>query len=63
MPLYVIERKRNEFVSDPSTNGTGKSYSGIHNATLYPSRAQAERDACKNEHVRPLESIIQGRRA
>ena len=59
---YVIVRTdhgRREFLSDPSTNGTGGSYSPhISNARRFSSLEAAQRECCDNETPAPLDNYL-----
>ncbi len=65
MSDFVIVRTdhgRTEFVSDPSTNGTGGSFHrSIGKARRFSTREAAKAEACENESVQPIDNFL-GRR-
>lgn len=58
---YVLVRTDGAFVSDPQTNGTGSSYTGLlQKAKIFSSKETAERDRCPgSETVMRVEDCFQ----
>lgn len=62
--MYVIVRSDGAFVSDPSTNGTGSSYTrDLSKAKTFRTRESAERELCpENERIRDVEECLRAPR-
>lgn len=60
---YLVERARGEYLSDPSSNGTGSSFTrSLQHARRFRTIEAAQHECCNNEHPVPLETLL-GRRS
>lgn len=57
---YFIQNEYDAFLSDPSTNGTGSSWTrNVKHARRFPTLDAAERECCENERPIAVESFLQ----
>jgi hypothetical protein len=56
---YLIERRAGEYLSDPSSNGTGSSFTrALQHARRFRSLESARHECCDNEHPVPLDTLL-----